>query len=99
MAGKEKNRQVKARIIKALSGLLRALFDRVNHCGILLRLRGGDKMSKMLTLREVSESLGLHINTIRNYVKQRKLRAVMFGRVWRVSEKEVVRVRRQGVEK
>lgn len=56
-------------------------------------------MSKMLTLREVSESLGLHINTIRSYVRRGKLRAVMFGRVWRVSEKEVMRVRKQGVEK
>jgi len=88
-----------ARIIRALSGLLRVLFDRVNHCGIMLGLQGGKEMSKMLTLREVSESLGLHINTIRNYVKQGKLKAVMFGRVWRVSEKEVVRVRRQGVKK
>jgi excisionase family DNA binding protein len=88
-----------ARIIRVLSGLLRALFDRVNHCGILLWLRGRNKMSKMLTLREVSESLGLHINTIRNYVKQGKLRAVMFGRVWRVEEKDVMRVRRQGVKK
>ncbi|MQY59151.1 MAG: helix-turn-helix domain-containing protein [Clostridia bacterium] len=87
------------RIIKALSGLLRALFDRVNHCGIMLGLRGREKMSKMLTLREVSESLGLHINTIRNYVKQGKLKAVLFGRVYRVEEKDVMRVRRQGVKK
>lgn len=56
-------------------------------------------MSKMLTLREVSEILNLHINTIRNYVKRGKLRAVKFGRVWRVEEKDVMRVRKQGVEK
>ena len=90
---------MKGRIIRILSGLLRALVDRVNYCDMMLGLRGGNKMSKMLTLREVSESLGLHINTIRNYVKQGKLRAVMFGRVWRVEEKEVVRIRRQGVDK
>jgi len=88
-----------ARIMRVLSGFLRVLFDKVNYCDMMIGLRGEDKMSKMLTLREVSESLGLHINTIRNYVKQGKLRAVMFGRVWRVSEKEVVRVRKQGVEK
>ena len=82
-----------------LSGFLRVLFDRLNYCSIMLGLRGGDKMSKMLTLKEVSELLGLHINTIRSYVKRGKLRAVKFGRVWRVSEKEVMRVRKQGIEK
>jgi len=90
---------MKARIIRVLSGFFRVLFDRLNYCGMMSGLRGGDKMSKMLTLREVSESLDLHINTIRSYVKRGKLRAVKFGRVWRVSEKEVVRVRRQGVKK
>ncbi len=90
---------MKARIIRVLSGFFRALFDRLNYCGMMLGLRGGDKMSKMLSLREVSELLDLHINTIRNYVKDGKLRAVKFGRVWRVEEKEIVRIRRQGVEK
>ena len=90
---------MKGRVIRVLSGFLRALFDRLNYCDMMSELRGEDKMSKMLTLREVSESLDLHINTIRGYVKQGKLRAVKFGRVWRVSEKEVVRVRRQGVKK
>lgn len=99
MVRQEEDRQIKARIIRVLSGFLRALFDKLNYCDIMLVLRGEDKMSKMLTLREVSELLDLHINTIRGYVKQGKLRAVKFGRVWRVEGKDVVRARKQGVKK
>jgi len=99
MVREKEDRQIKARIIKVLFGFLRGLFDKLSYCDIMLVLRGEDKMSKMLTLREVSELLDLHINTIRGYVKQGKLRAVKFGRVWRVEEKDVVRVRKQGVKK
>jgi len=91
--------QVKRAMIRILIWILSRLVDKLNYCDIMLGVRGGEKMSKMLTLREVSELLNLHINTIRNYVKKGKLRAVMFGRVWRVEEKDVERVRKQGVKK
>jgi len=86
-------------IIRILIWILRKVFDKVNYYDIMLGIQGGKEMSKMLTLREVSEVLNLHINTIRSYVKKGKLKAVMFGRVWRVEEKDVVRVRKQGVKK
>jgi len=40
----------------------------------------------MLTLKEIAERLKLHPNTLRRYVKQGKLPAMKFGRVWRVEE-------------
>ncbi len=43
----------------------------------------------MLTLKEVTERLKLHPNTLRRYIRQGKLRAVKFGRVWRVEEKDL----------
>lgn len=43
----------------------------------------------MLTLKEVSERLNLHINTIREYVKKGIIPAIKFERVWRVDEKDL----------
>lgn len=43
----------------------------------------------MLTLKEVSERLNLHINTIRVYVKKGIIPAIKFERVWRVDEKDL----------
>ena len=43
----------------------------------------------MLTLKEITERLKFHPNTLRRYVRQGKLPAVKFGRVWRVEEKDL----------
>lgn len=59
-------------------------------------------MTKMLTLKEVSERLRLHINTVREYVKKGKIPAVKFERAWRVEEKdleEFIKERKQGVKR
>ena len=46
-------------------------------------------MSKLLTLKEVCERLRLHENTVREYIKEGKIPAIKFDRVWRVEEKDL----------
>lgn len=48
-------------------------------------------MSKLLTLKEVCERLRLHENTVREYIKEGKITAIKFDRVWRVDEKDLER--------
>jgi len=43
-------------------------------------------MPKLLSLKEVSEVLKLNINTVRRYVREGKIWAAKFGRVYRVRE-------------
>ena len=56
----------------------------------------------VLTLKEVADRLRLHPNTLRRYIKEGKLAAMKFGRVWRVEEKdleEFMRANKRGVRK
>lgn len=56
----------------------------------------------VLTLKEIAEKLKLHPNTLRRYIKEGKLPAMKFGRVWRVEEedlKEFMRANKQGAKK
>jgi excisionase family DNA binding protein len=56
-------------------------------------------METLLSFREVSERLGLSIDTIRNYVHQRKLTKVSLSkRSVRIKESELVRFIEQGSE-
>lgn len=48
----------------------------------------------MYTLREVARKLRLTVATVRSYARQRRLRAVKFGREWRVSHEEFERFKR-----
>jgi len=51
-----------------LRSYLQLRVDSINYCdtiGLNSNREKGDKMSKLLTLKEVSERLRLHINTIR----------------------------------
>jgi len=43
-------------------------------------------MPNLLSLREVSEALKLNINTVRRYVREGRIQAAKFGRVYRVRE-------------
>lgn len=43
-------------------------------------------MPKLLSLKEVSEVLKLNINIIRRYVREGRIQAAKFGRVYRVRE-------------
>jgi len=43
-------------------------------------------MPKLLSLKEVSETLKLNINTVRRYAREGRIQAAKFGRVYRVRE-------------
>ena len=43
----------------------------------------------MLSLKEVAEKLGMHYNTIYNYVRSGELKAVKFKKVYRIEEEEL----------
>jgi len=43
-------------------------------------------MPKLLSLKDVSEMLRLNVNTVRRYVRESKIRAAKFGRIYRVRE-------------
>ena len=44
---------------------------------------------KFYTLNEVAEILQLTPRTIQSYVKDKKIRAIKFGRVWRISDEDL----------
>ncbi|MFD2926291.1 helix-turn-helix domain-containing protein [Halobacillus naozhouensis] len=46
-------------------------------------------MSKMLTIDDLCEILQLRPNTIRNYLKEGKIRGSKFGREWRVKQEDL----------
>ena len=55
-----------------------------------------------MTLQEIAERLKLHPNTLRRYIKEGKLAAMKFGRIWRVEKKdleEFMRANKRGVKK
>lgn len=59
-------------------------------------------MPGMLSLKEVSERLGLHINTVRRYVNEGLFPVVRFEKAIRVEEKDLdrfIRARKQKVKK
>lgn len=43
----------------------------------------------MLSLKEVASRLGMHYNTIYNYVRSGELKAVKFKKVYRIEEEEL----------
>lgn len=43
----------------------------------------------MLSLKEVADRLGMHYNTIYNYVRSGELKAIKFKKVYRVEEQEL----------
>jgi len=59
-------------------------------------------MARMITLKEVAERLGLHINTVRRYIREGKIPAVKFDKAIRVEEEDLekfIRERKMGEKK
>jgi excisionase family DNA binding protein len=52
----------------------------------------------MLTLREAASELRVCYNTMLKYVSSGAVHAVKIGRTYRVSEDEILRVKKEGVE-
>lgn len=53
---------------------------------------------KYYTAKEVANELGLHINTIYNYIKSGELKSVKIGRKWYITAKELERVATEGID-
>jgi len=58
-------------------------------CNVTLRKTVEYIMARMLTVNEVADRVGLHMETIRRYIREGKLPASKFGRVWRVAEEDL----------
>jgi len=59
-------------------------------------------MPTMLTLKEVSERLSLHINTVRKYINQGLIPIVKFEKAVRIEERDLekfIRTRQRRVKK
>lgn len=48
-------------------------------------------MSEFLTVSEIAKRLKLHPATIAKYVREGKILALKFGRVWRIREEELTK--------
>lgn len=48
-------------------------------------------MSEFLTVNEIAKRLKLHPATIAKYVREGKILALKFGRVWRIREEELTK--------
>lgn len=46
-------------------------------------------MKKMYSINQLADILGVHRNTILNWIKLGKVKAVRIGNLWRVSEEEI----------
>ena len=56
-------------------------------------------MSDLLTVNEVAKRLKLHPVTITRYIREGKLSALKFGRVWRIKEEELDHILKEGIAK
>jgi len=59
-------------------------------------------MERLLTVNEAAKILRLNSETVARYIREGKISAVKFGRVWRVEEKdleEFIRERKREAKK
>jgi len=60
------------------------------------------KVEKLLTVNETAKILRLNPETVARYIREGKIPAIKFGRVWRVEEKdleEFIKKRKTGAKK
>lgn len=53
--------------------------------------------NKFYSVEELSEKLEMHIDTIRRYIREGRIKAIKFGRSYRIKEEEVKRILEEGV--
>jgi excisionase family DNA binding protein len=44
---------------------------------------------KLLTVKDIAKKLNVSLQTVRNYIKEGKIKAYKFDSVWRIPSKEV----------
>lgn len=54
--------------------------------------------TKTITVQEAAAALNLSVATIRNYIRDGKLKAVKLGRVWRIKESDLNALAERGIE-
>ena len=52
---------------------------------------------RMYSVTEVAEMLKITTLTVRRKIKDKKIRAVKMGKEWRIDERELERIRKDGV--
>ena len=52
----------------------------------------------MLTVKEIAKELGVHQNTIFRHLNNGNIKGVKIGGVWRVDEKELEKIKKEGYE-
>jgi len=53
-------------------------------------------MSNFLTPEEIAERLKIHPGTVREWLRQSKLKGIKVGKLWRVEEEEFKRFLKEG---
>lgn len=51
----------------------------------------------MLSTKQSAEELGVHEKTIYYWIKQKKLKAIKIGRNYKVEEKEIEKIKKEGL--
>ncbi|WOL41370.1 helix-turn-helix domain-containing protein (plasmid) [Pyramidobacter sp. YE332] len=51
-------------------------------------------MDKLLTVKEVAEIIGVHIDTVRIWLRTGRMKGVKFGKAWRIPESELKKATR-----
>lgn len=51
----------------------------------------------MYTIEQVCTMLNIHQNSLYKWIKQGKVNAVKVGKVYRISEEEIDRIKREGI--
>src|SRR5687768_7159963 len=54
-------------------------------------------MSELYSAEQVAERLGLHVKTVRNYVREGKLKAVRIGKQYRIASEDLAALTGGGV--
>ncbi len=52
----------------------------------------------MYSLKDAAILLGVHVNTIRRWIKEGKIKAVKMGKNWKIPSEEMNRVSKEGVK-
>lgn len=52
---------------------------------------------KQLTVDETALALGVSRQTIYNYIRERKIKAVKYGKTWKVKESEIEYIKENGL--
>jgi len=63
-------------------------------------LKGGENMaSRLLSVKEVAETLGVTVDTVQRWLAAGKLKGIKLGRLWRVRSADLEKFLKEGGKK